>query len=309
MKKFLLPLVAFLTGMGFCTVMLGADTDIEAQLEAATRKATAREYDLKYRFQASETIRWQVSHDAQTETRIQGNSQTAHARSKSVKMWRVTDVDEEGKMTFVHMIDSVDMWQKLSDHPEVSYNSQTDRKPPLLYEGVADTVGVPIAKVVIDPRGEVLKREANSPNPNFGLGEITMPLPEKPVKIGARWYAPNTIRIRLDDGRVLPVKVRLKYTLRKVENDVAVIAVDTEVLTPGVNAPPIRVQLVQQLTEGVVFFDIEQGRITRKIIDWNETVVGFNGADSSMKYVAHFVEEIISSTKRTASADTDTKTQ
>ena len=184
------------------------------------------------------------------------------------------------------MIESVDMWQKLSDQPELSYNSRTDRKPPLLYEGVADTVGKPIARITITPYGEIVKRDAKHRNPNFGVGEITLRFPEKPVKIGSQWYAPNKINVRLKDKRVLPVKVRHKHTLREVKGNIATIRVETEVLTPGVNRPSIRSQLVQQMTEGVIFFDIKKGRVLRKILDWNENVVSFNGADSSMRYVA-----------------------
>ena len=36
------------------------------------------------------------------------------------------------------------MWQKISDRPEVRYNSRTDKNPPLLYQQVAETVGVPM---------------------------------------------------------------------------------------------------------------------------------------------------------------------
>lgn len=308
MKVFILPTLAFVAGCIFCSMLWSADDDLQAQLEAATRKITSREYLLKYKFRAGETIRWQVLHNASTETRIQGNTQTSQARSKSIKLWKITDVDAKGQITFIHMIESVDMWQKLSDQPELSYNSRTDRKPPLLYEDVADTVGKPIARITITPYGEIVKRDNKLRNPNFGVGEITLRFPEKPVKIGSQWYAPNKINVRLKDKRVLPVKVRHKHTLRDVKNNIATIRVETEVLTPGVNRPSIRSQLIQQMTEGVIFFDIEKGRVLRKILDWNENVVGFSGPDSSMRYIAQFKEELIPS-NRTARSSSKANTQ
>ena len=54
----------------------------------------------------------------------------------------------------------------------------------------------------------------------------------------------------------------------------------------------MKAQLVQQLTEGTIKFDIDAGRILAKQIDWDETVVGFNGSDSMMKYLARFTEEL-----------------
>ncbi len=72
----------------------------------------------------------------------------------------------------------------------------------------------------------------------------------------------------------------------------ATISVDTEVLTP-VNDPKIQAQLVQQLTSGEIKFDVDAGRPLARRIDWDETVVGFNGADSMMKYLARFTEELL----------------
>ncbi len=207
------------------------------------------------------------------------------------------------------MIESVDMWQKLSDQPELSYNSRTDRNPPLLYEDVADTIGKPIARITITPYGEVVKRDSKLRNPNFGVGEITLRFPENPVKIGSQWYAPNKINVSLKDKRVLQVKVRHKHTLRDVKNNTATIRVETEILTPGVNRPSIRSQLIQQMTQGVIFFDIEKGRVLRKILDWNENVVGFSGPDSSMRYIAQFKEELIPSNSRTARSGSKTNNQ
>jgi len=49
---------------------------------------------------------------------------------------------------------------------------------------------------------------------------------------------------------------------------------------------------MQQLTNGTVKFDIDAGRVLKKQMEWDESVVGFNGADSMMKYVARYTEEI-----------------
>ena len=72
----------------------------------------------------------------------------------------------------------------------------------------------------------------------------------------------------------------------------ATISVKTEVVTP-VNDPQIKSQLVQQLTNGEVKFDMDAGRVVSRAIDWDETVVGFSGDDSLMKYLARFTEDLL----------------
>ena len=91
------------------------------------------------------------------------------------------------------------------------------------------------------------------------------------------------------------MKTRIGLHAQSVKTGVATISVKTEVLTP-VNDPQIKSQLVQQLTNGELKFDIDAGRVLSQQIDWDETVVGFSGDDSLMKYLARFTEELSPST-------------
>jgi hypothetical protein len=194
------------------------------------------------------------------------------------------------------------MWQQISGRPEVRYNSQTDATPPPEYVHAAQMVGTPIATVRIAPWGSVLHRDDHPSQANIGLGDIAMPLPEQPVEIGATWYLPNEIRVRREDGQIRRIKTRLVYQLASVKTGVATISVKTEVLTP-VNDPKIQSQLVQQLTNGEVKFDMDTGRILSRQVDWDETVVGFSGDDSLMKYLARFTEELLPAETTARAAD------
>ena len=126
---------------------------------------------------------------------------------------------------------------------------------------------------------------------NLGLGEIAIPLPAEPVKIGQQWQTSSEIPVRRQDGTKKRIKTRMVYTLKSVKTGVATIEVKTEVVTP-VNDPQIQSQLVQQITDGEIRFDVDGGRILSREIGWDETVVGFKGHDSLMKYLARFTEEL-----------------
>src|SRR5262245_29615391 len=66
-------------------------------------------YKLQYKFRPGEIVRTQVWHRANTETTISGSTQTSESTSGSVKVWRVSDVDVDGKITFDHSVESIDM--------------------------------------------------------------------------------------------------------------------------------------------------------------------------------------------------------
>lgn len=266
---------------------------LSEQLQAAARQlANSQAYTFTYRAKTGETQRWKVTHLVTVDTKIRGSEQSAKTRSASTKSWRVTSVDDDGNISFVYTVDEVDMWQSVTGRQEVRYNSRTDAMPPREYEIAAKSVGVPLATVTIDRFGRVVKRDSEQSQFNPGLGELTIPFPEKEMKVGARWNVPDEIRIRLEDGRVQRVQTRQTYTLEKVETGVATIGIKTEVLTP-IDDPKVHAQLVQRLTQGSVKFDLDAGRLISRQMDLDETVIGFSGPDSVMQYLARLTDELL----------------
>ena len=263
-----------------------------AKLDAVKKKLTSQTYDLRYGFAPNETLRHKIVHLVTVKTTIKGTTQTAKTRSVSVKAWKVTGVDVEGNITFAHSVDSVDMWQQVSGQQAIRYNSEQDKKPPPEYEMVAKSVGVPLAVVTIDPRGKVVRREKANRPIDLGVGQLTMPLPGKAAKLGDSWTAPGQVQVKLKNGQVKTIKTRQVFTLEKVETGMATILVRTDVLTP-VREPSVKSQLIQRLAHGKIKFDVDAGRVVSKQMDWDETVVGFNGPDSNMQYLARFTEDLL----------------
>jgi hypothetical protein len=277
---------------GFAQRVAGDDPpDVTAELDAAKKRATEETHFLRYKFAPGEKVCWKVKHLSTTEATIQGVTETTRARTLSTKVWEVKEVDAEGNVTLVHSVSDIDMWQKISDQPEVRYNSQTDKTAPPPYLHVAKLVNTPIATVKMTPAGKILSRDGAPAQVNLGLGEIAIPLPFEPVKIGQHWQTSSEIPVRRQDGTKKRIKTRIVYSLKSVKTGIATIEVKTEVVTP-VNDPQIQAQLVQQITDGEIRFDVDAGRILSREIGWDETVVGFKGHDSMMKYLARFTEEL-----------------
>ena len=205
MKPFALSLsllVAFYLSLLCLAPPSMADDDakrLSAELEAVKKKLTEVRVTLQYlqyKFVKGETLRWKVEHLGATETTIQGNTQTSESRSVSTKVWKITGVDSKGNMTLTNSVENVDMWQKLSDRPEIRFNSKTDKTAPLEYKNVAKTIGVPLTTVTFASDGTIVKRGTALRQANLGLGDLVMLLPPKPVKVGSRWHVPAEFRIR-----------------------------------------------------------------------------------------------------------------
>lgn len=265
---------------------------------AADKNAPAGKHLLRYKFSPGEIIRWQVEHRAQVRTTVSGTTQTAETYSGSVKVWQVSQVSPQGEATFVHSVESIDMRQKLTGRQEVSYNSQTDAATPPGFEAAAKSVGVPLSLIVLDTRGTIVRREQKQAQPN-SQAQITLPLPEQAVAAGDQWDQPSDIELPQKDGSVKKIKTRQRFTLNSVENGVATIHIETQVLTP-VHDPAIEAQLIQHETEGNVRFDIEQGRVIGQQTDLDRHVVGFQGDASSLHYVTRFVEKLLPKQQATA---------
>ncbi len=273
------------------TCRLEAAENVAAELEKATAELATETYQLRYKFVAGETIRYQVEHLATVDTRIAGNSQKTKSRSVSTKAWKVTEATD-GTFKFVHAVEDVDMWQKVSGRQEVRYNSRTDADPPAEYQHVAKSIGEPLAVVTIDGTGRIVARENKANHPALGFGGLVLPLPEGSIKLGQTWVVNDKLKIRERDGRFKVVSTRLRYRLEKVQTGVATISVRTQVLTP-INDARLESQLIQQLSHGHIKFDVDAGRVISKQLDWDEQVIGFNGPNSNMKYLARFTESLV----------------
>jgi len=255
-------------------------------------------YRLRYRFQPGEELQWQVIHRARVRTTVAQTEQTAETLTRSTKTWKVLDVDGNGSARFELRVEDVEMTNRVSDGNsngnEVRYDSKSGDPPPPGFADISKTIGKPLAIITLTSRGEVIDRKQLEPEALQTHGYLTVPFPERPIKIGESWSVPDEVTIPLRNGTVKKVQIQQKFTLEDVKNDVAVIRIGTQVLTP-LNDPEVEVQLVQRLSEGTVRFDMAAGRMIAQEIEVDRQVVGFQGEASAFHYQTRFTEEFLHS--------------
>ncbi len=289
------------------SALLNAQT--QSVLEANKKATNGKTFLIRYKLDAGEILVSKVQHFAETSTRMSDHDENSHSRTISEKVWTIESVNDAGDMVFEYRINSVNLAQTVGEGKELTYNSKTDTEVPDMFKQVAETVNQPLATVTINSRGQVKDRDDESRKnaPKLGMGELTIPLPEEAVAIGGQWSVPREVRVKQENGVHKKVKVRELYTLEKVSAGVATISIVTQPLTP-VRDPGVEAQLIQQLSAGKIKFDLDNGRMLSKELNWSDEVVGFRGPETSLRYSAEFTEKLIEQTQRTASRSTsDTK--
>jgi len=248
---------------------------------------------LEYRFRAGERLSMEVAHRALTETTIAGTTQSTETATDSTKHWTVLSVDSEGQATLEHAVDDVTMMSRSSDRGQVRWSSTGDAPPPPGYEGVRQSLGIPLARLVIDRSGRVIQRRDLVPSPPSNTGDLmVVPLPDGAVAPGAEWTVPQEVVVEVPNGPRRAVRTRLRYRLDAIEDNVAVIDVDTTVLTP-LDDPRLEARLLERIWNGTIRFDIASGRVIKRATGVDRRAVGFSGPESSVHYKASLEETLV----------------
>ena len=265
----------------------------------ASALADADEHTLQYKFKMGEVLRYRVKHTANIRSTIEGTSQDAESKSESIKAWKVTDVLPSGEMEFVHVVEVVRMSNRVPNRAKTVYDSESGEPPPPGFEQAARAVGVPLSVIRIKPSGEIVHREEKHPQPPASEDmPITLLLPSGPIAVGEQWDATYDVSAERKSGGKLQVRTRRVCTLQAVEDDIAKILVDYQILTPV--SPYVESQLVERLTKGTVRFDIPRGRVVSQEFEADRRVLGFAGEASSMHYVSSLEERLLKPGERLA---------
>lgn len=271
-----------------------------------------QKYKLAYKLKKGEELKFTTSQSVTTKVQGGGVTEESASRSNSEKTWKVINVDRLGNITFSLTLDSIDMWTKTQDIPvdpkappvePVSYNSETDKEIPDLYKQTAESVGKTLAVFSVAPNGKVLNRQSNLREANFGVGKVTVPLPEQPIPIGYVWNVPTVLEANDDNGKAIQLKAQIRYELANVQGQVAYLRFRTEILTP-ITSEKVKSTVMQKMTKGEIAFNIELGRPVMKQVRWNEKAQGFAGSDSLLQFVGKMTEKIASNSDTAPSPKT-----
>lgn len=245
---------------------------------------------LRYAFRVGDDLASVVAHRALTETTMNGVTQSVETSTDSNRTWKVVAVDDTAGATLEQVVDDVTMTSRSSDQGEIRWSSTGLTEPPPGYEGVRQSLGVPLVRLRVAADGRILERRELRPCPAAATGDLVIvPFPEEPIPVGHEWTVPDELVVEVPGGPRKAVRTRLRYRLEQLDDGIATIAVDTTVLTP-VDDPRLEARLLERIWAGTVRFDVEAGRIVGRRTTIDRRVVGFGGPQSSVRYKASLEE-------------------
>lgn len=265
----------------------------------APAKPDTKKYDLRYKLERGDVLRYEVTHHASIRSTIEKTTESAQSQTDSIKAWKVTDVLPNGNIEFTNVVEKVHMVNQLPDHDPTEYDSTKDKIPPPGFEDAAKAIGVPLSMMRITPQGKVLQRDLKVRNQGAeDDAPIVLRLPEKPVAIGDTWDEPFEVKVTLEKNATKMIQTRRHHKLVDVKHGIATIEVTYQVLSP-IDAR-IETQIVQRLMEGEVRFNIEQGYVVGQQMDIDKRIIGFAGPTSSMQYVMKMEESLLKNESKIA---------
>lgn len=298
----------------FCMLpFLAADDSVK--LDTASEKTTETpvesegdEYLLRYHFRKGDVLKWDVVQQIDMKTQIATQQNTTQTYSRSTKVWTVIDVDDKGTATFEYSVEDAEMNNKavtktstpVNDEPaiqeeEAYFNSkEQDEEPNPRFLELISSLKIPLAHMTINSRGELLKKVQKAPYAAAAEeNRIAIPMPEKPVKVGDSWDAPNDIIIPENNGTVRKIAAKQRFTLEKIQNGIATIRFKTIRLAPVVSAKD-KMKMIDKEPSGIIYFDIKAGCNIEQQSDMNQNILNWTeGTASSASYQSRFTEKYL----------------
>lgn len=252
---------------------------------------------LRYKFRPNEIVRFEVEHKVTIDMKKGEAEETARHATVENKHFRVVSVDANGAAIIEPVIDRVRMTARFGGHPEITWDSNSDKQPPPPLKGVGATIGRATARMKFSCRGELISsvpvlparlqaRVAAGTGPatpeNDASKNFLVVFPEQPVGVGDEW-SDTDLEVSLKVTPSLSRKFRIlrRYRLESLEDGRATISLRSAPLQP-VSEPQLRAQLIQRLPAGTIVFDLERGLIVHRRLTIDEKVVGFAEADSRL---------------------------
>jgi len=212
--------LAFLISVLACTSGIRSapaeEDDVLAAIEEAKQELTDNEYLLRYQFEAGQEIKFEIEQLVAIDTKIDQAEQKTRLKSRSKRTLKIERITDDGNFVFSNIIDHVSMFKEVGGKEAENWASDSNDPPPAQYEAIAKLIGKPISEITINPQGYIVDRQDTVKQADIGLGGITIPMPNEPVKIGDTWAKPMDIRVRLSDNRIKEIKTRELYRLEKV---------------------------------------------------------------------------------------------
>ena len=248
---------------------------------------------LRYLFKSGQFVHYEVASDTSMMIAKGEAKQTTIESRQTKQHYRVVSAGEDGSAVLEPVIDEAVMEAKTGDAKPHRFDSRSTDPVPKAFQAIKDDIGRPFVRLRFNANGratEVLpisgieKKVPTDPQQHAFLTVF----PEKAIQIGDSWNDDITapVGVRLSETKTLrrDIPIRRRYTLKSVENGIAVIEFRTYPIELKLE-PSIQAQLIQRTLRGEIRFDVTLGLLleTKSVGEGNVTAPFGEGSFMSSK--------------------------
>jgi hypothetical protein len=182
----------------------------------------------------------------------------------------------------------VEVHQSQSGRDNAVYDSRRDKTIPPEFVNLTGKIGVPLARIKIDPQGATTKQPIREYEGSISENRIVIPLPDEPIAVGATWTVPDQIDLPQQNQTVKKIRIRHEFNMEKILTGLATVKFSTLTFTPL--TPKEESQLLENFSAGTMDLDLQAGHFIRHQATIDRHLVGVQGAADSIRYFSRVTE-------------------
>lgn len=254
-------------------------------------------YLLRYQFKNGEQLRYQTTQKMTQEAVGENQRKVDISTVMQKRRFLVSDVRKNGDASATMQFEKVHMELKSGDlDPIVFDSSMTLKEVPRLYQAAARKLRGVAPEFELSAGGIKLDNEGVELAPKKGRACFMVLLPQKEVRVGDTWKSTLEVEVRLTPKVNRTIRLLRTHRLSKVEDGIAHITVSTSVLSRVVSVQ-VKSQLLQATPQGMIQFDIANGRVVRRELNFDNSVLGAFGAGTMLSARGKTVEKLLPPSK------------
>lgn len=267
---------------------------------------------LRYRFRQGESVRHRIEQQTSLLAKKGEYHESQETRTRTDQRFEVMSLDQDGAATLRMFIDGVRMEYAFNEGTPTVFDSSQKEVPAAAFAGVAKAIGRELADIRVLPTGRIeeiqplLSPEELAAIPGrLGLdpdeaSNLLVIFPERPLQVGDVWSDTFSTPVTVTGKLRQKVKILRQYRLESLKGGVATIAVKITPIT-AVSEPSMLVQLIQRTSSGRIRFDVKAGRTIGRTVSVDNTEIGWEGPDSSLRAVSEWSETALDGQTRLSS--------
>lgn len=283
---------------GFCIFVPA--TTIAQDTSSAAKKPTAaapaedvETYLLRFTFQEGETLRYETEQRVTQKAVAAAGAKVDLSTVKQTRLFRVGDVSEQGEAQVSMQFEHVRMELRSDDQPtEVFDTSMKESEVPTKFRAAARKLMRPAPTFTLRTEGTPVSDEGVEQIPEGGQAGFMMPLPREPIAIGQTWKVNIQPEVRIAEGIMRKISLLRTYRLKEIEGDVATITFATSIASK-VRSPAIKAQLLQATPRGTILFNVKLGRVLRRELAFDRSVMGAVGPNTILSAKGKTTEKLL----------------